>query len=162
MATCNDFERRFAGFLDRAEDVMRFAAPAVTGESANGVQFFVDYRNADGGIGRYCPDWVVLQAMDDGAMHWIVETVGRECPDTGDNDAAIREWCWRAGKFTGEAWWFARINQCDFDSLEDEVRTFGDLVNESMIRSFRQFRNRHLIKPMTLAEIKEAINEGRE
>ena len=162
VATFNDFERRFAKFLDRAEDVTRFAALAATEQGANGVQFFVDYLKANGAIGRYYPDWVLLQDMDDGAMHWIVETKGRKYPGTEDKDAATRDWCRRAEKATGELWWFARINQEDFDPLEDDVRTFGDLVAESMIRSFRRFRSRHLVKPMTLEEIKEAINEGRE
>ena len=162
VATYNDFERRFAKFLDRAEDVTRFAALAATEQGANGVQFFVDYLKANGAIGRYYPDWVLRQDMEDGEMHWIVETKGREYPGTEEKDHAIRDWCRRVQKATGDRWWFARINQRDFDSLEDEVHTFGDLVTESLIRSFRRFRNRHLVEPMTVAEIKEAIDEGRE
>ena len=162
VATYNDFERRFAGFLDHAEDVTRFAALAATEQGASGVQFFVDYLKPNGAIGRYYPDWVLLQHIDDGEMHWIVETKGREYPGTQDKDHAIRDWCRRAERATGDPWWFVRVNQRDFDSLEDEVHTFGDLVAESVLGSFRQFRKEHLIKPMTLDEIKEAINEGRE
>ena len=162
VATYNDFERRFASFLDHAEDVTRFAALAATEQGANGVQFFVDYLKVDGAIGRYYPDWVLIQDIDDGEMHWIVETKGREYPGTEAKDRAIRDWCRRAERATGDPWWFVRINQRDFDPLENEVHAFGDLVAESVLRSFRRFRKKHLIKPMTLDEIKEAINEGRE
>ena len=128
VATYNDFERRFARFLDQAEDVLRFAALAATGQGASGVQFFVDYLKPNGAIGRYYPDWVLLSATEEnGDAHWIVETKGREYPGTEEKDAALRDWCRRATTATGDTWKFLRIDQRNFDPLEGEVHRFDDL-----------------------------------
>ena len=162
VATYNDFEREFARFLGRAPDVLRFAALGTTEQGASGTAFRVDYVKPSGAIGFYYPDWVVVHRDHSGEVNWIVETKGREYPGTEDKDHAMRDWCRRAEKATADNWWFVRSNQRDFDPVEDDVHTFGDLVSESIIRSFRRFRQRHLIKPMTLDEIREAINEGRE
>lgn len=43
VATYNNFERRFAEFLDRAHDVARFAALGTTEQGKSGTQFRVDY-----------------------------------------------------------------------------------------------------------------------
>ncbi len=162
VATYNDFERRFAEFLDRAQDVRRFAALAATEQGTAGVQFRVDYLKASGAVGFYYPDWALVQKTGDGAANWIVETKGREFPGTTDKDRAMRDWCDRARKATGNAWRFVRINQRDFDALEQDMSTFGELHAECFVRSLRRFRQEHVIKPMTLAEIREAIAEGRE
>ena len=162
VATYNNFERRFAEFVDRAPDVLRFAALAATEQGASGVQFRVDYLKPNGAIGFYYPDWVLVRCSEHGERSWIVETKGREYPGTDEKDQAVRDWCDRVNKATGEDWWFARIDQRDFDPVRGEVETFGDLVGECFVRRLRRFREKHLIKPMTLAEIKEAINEGRE
>ena len=51
VATYNDFERRFAGFLDRAEDVLRFSSLGTTEQGESGTQFRVDYLKPSGAIG---------------------------------------------------------------------------------------------------------------
>jgi hypothetical protein len=43
VATYNDFERCFAEFLDKAEDVLRFASLGTTEQGESGTQFRVDY-----------------------------------------------------------------------------------------------------------------------
>ena len=48
MATYNDFERRFAEFLNRARDVRRFAALRITEQGNSGTSFRVDYLKASG------------------------------------------------------------------------------------------------------------------
>ena len=162
VATWNDFERRFASFLDQAEDVLRFSALAATGQGGSGVQFFVDYLKQNGAIGRYYPDWVLLNATEDGEVHWVVETKGREYPGTEDKDRAMRDWCARARKATRDEWRFTRIDQTDFDALEAAARTFGDLFARSLVRRLQRFRRKYVIEPMTGAEIREAIAGGRE
>ena len=54
VATYNDYERRFADFLDSAPDVARFAALGTTEQGASGTQFRVDrVTDATGQIWRY-------------------------------------------------------------------------------------------------------------
>src|SRR5439155_6047877 len=72
VATYNDFERRFAEFLDRkAPDVLRFASLGTTEQGESGTQFRVDYLKPSGAIGFYHPDWVVVQKTKGGDMNWI-------------------------------------------------------------------------------------------
>ena len=115
VATFNPFERRFAQFLDRAADVVRFASLGTTEQGGAGTQFKVDYLKPSGAIGFYFPDWVVVQGTADGERNWIVETKGRVWEGTEAKDAAIRDWCARIAEKTGEPWAFARVNQKDFD-----------------------------------------------
>ena len=78
VATYNDFERRFAEFLDeKADDVVRFAALGTTEQGESGTQFRVDYLKPSGAIGFYHPDWVVVQKTKSGEVNWIIETKGR-------------------------------------------------------------------------------------
>ena len=109
VATYNDFERRFAEFLDNAGDVLRFAALGTTEQGASGTSFRVDYLKPSGAIGFYYPDWVAVQRELDGRIiHWIVETKGRVWEGTAEKDAAMREWCRRVTEATGDAWKYIR------------------------------------------------------
>jgi type III restriction enzyme len=116
VATYNDFERRFAGFLDKASDVQRFAALGTTEQGESGTQFRVDYLKPSGAIGFYHPDWVVVQKSEDGEVNWIIETKGRVWEGTPAKDEAIREWCGRVSEATGTTWRYIRVNQTNFDS----------------------------------------------
>lgn len=122
VATYNAFERRFAAFLDRAEDVLRFAALGTTEQGASGTRFRVDYLKPSGAIGFYHPDWVAVQATRSGEVHWIIETKGRVWEGTAAKDEALEDWCERIRAATGTSWRYVRINQTDFDS-----RSFGSL-----------------------------------
>jgi type III restriction enzyme len=116
VATYNDFERRFGVFLDKAADVLRFAALGTTEQGESGTQFRVDYLKPSGAIGFYHPDWVIVQQTTQGPVNWIIETKGRVWEGTLAKDEAIRDWCARIGEATGTAWRFVRVNQVDFDS----------------------------------------------
>jgi type III restriction enzyme len=48
VATYNDFERRFAQFLDTAPDVRRFARLGTTEQGESGTLFRVDYLKSSG------------------------------------------------------------------------------------------------------------------
>jgi len=117
VATYNDFERRFAEFLDnKAADVLRFAALGTTEQGESGTQFRVDYLKPSGAIGFYHPDWVVVQKTKAGEVNWIIETKGRVWEGTAAKDEAIREWCERISEATGSDWRYIRVNQTEFDS----------------------------------------------
>ena len=117
VATYNDFERRFAEFLDtKAADVLRFAALGTTEQGESGTQFRVDYLKPSGAIGFYHPDWVVVQKTKAGEVNWIIETKGRVWEGTSIKDEAIREWCERITEATKTAWRYVRVDQADFDT----------------------------------------------
>ena len=115
VATWNDFERRFAGFLDRAKDIARFSALGTTEQGTSGTTFRIDYLKPSGAIGFYYPDWVAVQSTADGEVHWIIETKGRVFAGTEEKDEAMRTWCERVEEATSEPWRYVRINQHDFE-----------------------------------------------
>src|SRR5712691_1779970 len=115
VATYNDFERRFAQFLDTAPDVVRFASLGTTEQGDSSTQFRVDYIKPSGAIGFYHPDWVVVQKTDQRAVSWIIETKGRVWEGTEAKDAAMHDWCARVTEQTGQRWQYARVNQSDFE-----------------------------------------------
>jgi type III restriction enzyme len=126
VATYNDFERRFAEFLNRATDVVRFASLGTTEQGDSGTQFRVDYLKPSGAIGFYHPDWVVVQKVKGGEVNWIIETKGRVWEDTTMKDDAIRDWCERVTLSTGRAWRYCRVDQTAFQSVKPA--TLADLL----------------------------------
>lgn len=127
VATYNDFERRFAQFLDTASDVLRFASLGTTEQGDSGTQFRIDYLKPSGAIGFYYPDWVAVQITEQGEVNWIIETKGRVWEGTEAKDAAMRDWCARISQQRDERWEYARVDQSTFDarkpnSLEDAVQ----------------------------------------
>lgn len=126
VTTYNDFERRFARFLDMAPDVLRFASLGTTEQGDSGTQFRVDYLKPSGAIGFYHPDWVVVQQTGQGEGHWIIETKGRVWEGTEAKDEAMCDWCIRISQQTGQLWEYARINQIDFDA--QAPRTLIDAI----------------------------------
>lgn len=131
VATYNDFERRFAQFLDKAPDVLRFAALGTTEQGESVTQFRVDYLKPSGAIGFYHPDWVLVQKSKDGEVNWIVETKGRVWEGTNLKDDAIKEWCERISEGTGQDWRYMRVNQKDFDSHKPS--DLGSLTDDSQL-----------------------------
>ncbi len=111
VATYNDFERHFAEFLDKATDVLCFAALGTTEQGDSGSQFRVDYLKPSGAVGFYHPDWVVVQKTEAGELSWIIETKGRVWEGTAAKDEAIASWCERVSEATGTPWRYVRVNQ---------------------------------------------------
>jgi len=127
VATYNDFERGFAGFLDNAVDVLRFASLGTTEQGESCTLFRVDYLKPSGAVGFYHPDWVVVQKTKAGEINWIIETKGRVWEGTAAKDDAIQGWCERVSDATGTAWRYVRINQTEFERRR--AGTLGDLVD---------------------------------
>lgn len=128
VATYNDFEKDFARFLDAAPDVDRFAALATAGgDSAGG--FWVNYLKPSGAIGRYYPDWVVVQSPDIAGgreTFWVIETKGRVWEGTESKDAAMQHWCEQVSQASEERWQYARVNQAAFQA--SPATSFGELL----------------------------------
>ncbi len=156
VATYNDFERSFAEFLDKAQDILRFAALGTTEQGASGTVFRIDYLKSSGAIGFYYPDWVVVQEAGDGEVNWIIETKGRVWEGTAEKDAAAWDWCKRVSEITGESWKYTRINQSEFS---DHHPTLQDLVMAKAFKVADERRKR--MKPVTQDEIRAWRDEGR-
>ena len=129
VATYNDFEQSFAKFLDKAEDIIRFAALGTTEQGGSGTQFRVNYLKPSGAIAFYHPDWVAVQKTKDGEMNWIIETKGRVWEETESKDKAMNVWCASVSQATGTSWRYMRVNQTDFDS--QQVHKLEDLMPAS-------------------------------
>ena len=158
VATYNDFERRFAEFLNRARDVRRFAALGTTEQGNSGTSFRVDYLKASGAIGFYYPDWVAVQKDSEGEeVNWIIETKGRVWEGTEQKDAAMQEWCRRVTEATGVPWNFIRVNQTDFRTGFATLRQLVFKVIGSAMFLERDRRK----TTMSRKEVRQARDEGR-
>ena len=116
VATYNDYERRFARFLDKAPDVLRFASLGTTEQGDSNTAFRVDNLKPTGAIGFYYPDWVAVQKTAEGEINWIIETKGRvfDTDQVKAKDAALCDWCATISAATGTMWKYLRVNQPDF------------------------------------------------
>ena len=159
VATYNDFEKRFAEFLEQADDIQRFSALAATEQGSAGVLFRVDYLKASGTIGFYYPDWIAVQKTKDGEVHWILETKGYVWEGTELKDAAMRRWCRRAREATGALWRYRRVDQVDFEAFCGSNRTLGGLLGDIMVRHMDAERAAR--QPMSAEEVRRARDEGR-
>jgi len=112
VACYNDFEARFAEFLDGCEDIDRFAALAEWF-----TEFHVQYLSKAGAIRLYYPDFVAVQATRDGSAHWIIETKGQEFEDTDTKAAHMHRWCEEVSRETGERWYYLKVPQIIFEQF---------------------------------------------
>ena len=113
----NDFEKRFARFLEDAADATAFAKlPEQFG-------FSIDYTDSAGNLRYYEPDFAVILA--DG-RHYLVETKGREDVDVAHKDRAAIIWCENATLLTDTEWAYLKVPQKEFEKLEPTE--FADLL----------------------------------
>jgi type III restriction enzyme len=113
----NEFEKEFAQFLEKAEDVQRFAKlPEQFG-------FAIEYTDNAGNLRYYEPDFVALTA--DG-VHHIVETKGLEDVNVANKDRAAQLWCENTTRLTGKSWAYLKVLQTEYNQLQPS--RFSDLL----------------------------------
>ena len=78
------FELEFAGFLEKYEDIISYA------KNYFAVHFKIDYKNADGSISDYYPDFIVKVSPKE---YYVVETKGREDLDDVEKIKRLAQWC---------------------------------------------------------------------
>lgn len=116
VACDNEDERKFAEFLQAAEDVEAFAKlPQQFG-------FCIQYSDTQANIRHYYPDFVVRLANRE---HWLVETKGREDVEVKLKDEAARLWCENASQLTGTSWQYLKALHEEFKELNPD--TFKEL-----------------------------------
>ena len=117
VAADNEFEKTFALFLEKADDVARFA------KLPERFNFTIPYTDAAANLRYYEPDFVAVTA--DGAHH-LIETKGREDIDVKHKDRAARLWCENATRLTGMEWVYRKVLQREFEKLQPS--DFEDLI----------------------------------
>jgi len=83
----SNFELEFSAFLDKCDDVVSFAKNFQNKE-ANALR--IEYKNADGFIANYYPDFFVKV---DAKNIFIIETKGREEEDDKLKFERLEKWC---------------------------------------------------------------------
>lgn len=78
------FELEFANFLEGCDDIVSYV------KNYFAVHMKIDYKNADGFIADYYPDFIVKKAQNE---IWIVETKGREDLDDVEKIKRLAQWC---------------------------------------------------------------------
>jgi type III restriction enzyme len=118
LAACdNDYEERFARFLQDARDVKAFAKlPPQFG-------FAIEYTDSAASLRYYEPDFVAILAD---SSHRLIETKGREDPDVAHKDRAARLWCENATQLTDQRWSYLKVPQAGFERLQPTL--FADLL----------------------------------
>ncbi len=113
----NEYEKEFALFLQKANDVSRFAKlPEQFG-------FAIEYTDSVGNLRYYEPDFVVLTS--DGT-HYVAETKGLEDINVPNKDRAAQLWCENTTKLTGKPWAYVKVLQTAYKQLQPNL--FEDLL----------------------------------
>src|SRR6266542_5847071 len=105
----NEYEKDFARFLQKADDVQRFAKlPEQFG-------FAIEYTDSVGNLRYYEPDFVVLTG--DG-IHYIVETKGLEDTNVANKDRAAQLWCENTTRLAEKSWAYLKVLQTAYKQLQ--------------------------------------------
>lgn len=113
----NAYEKEFALFLEKADDVVSFA------KLPEQFIFTIDYTDNIGNLRFYEPDFVVLTK---GGTHYIAETKGLEDVNVANKDRAAQLWCENTTELTGKAWAYVKVLQTAYKQLQPT--RFEDLL----------------------------------
>jgi type III restriction enzyme len=112
----NEFERKFAKFLQDCPDIDRFSKlPSPFG-------FSIEYTDNATNLRYYEPDFV---AIDEDGTHWIIETKGQVNVDVAHKNRAATLWCENTTMLTEATWQYLIVHQADFERLQAD--RFADL-----------------------------------
>lgn len=114
------FELEFASFLEDCEDIISYV------KNYFAVHFKIDYRNADGSISDYYPDFIVKVSPKE---YYVVETKGREDLDDVEKIKRLEQWCADVNANQKNAkYGMLYIKQEDWEGLGQKPRNFGEVV----------------------------------
>ena len=119
------FELEFAAFLENCPDIVSYA------KNYFGVNFKLDYVNADGDISNYYPDFLVK--LTDGPVI-VVETKGREDLDVPLKMQRLSQWCEDVNRSSTDVTYdFVYVDQESFDVYRPQ--TF-----QQLLYGFREYK----------------------
>jgi len=114
------FELEFASFLEGCEDVISYV------KNYFSVHFKIDYKNADGSISDYYPDFIVKISPKE---YYVVETKGREDLDDIEKIKRLEQWC---NDVTSNQKLFKYnmlyIKQEDWEKLQQKPKDFKEVI----------------------------------
>jgi len=114
------FELEFASFLEGCEDIISYV------KNYFSVHFKIDYKNADGSISDYYPDFIVKVSPKE---YYVIETKGREDLDDVEKIKRLEQWCndvtlnQKLFKYN-----MLYIKQEDWDKLPQKPKDFKEAV----------------------------------
>jgi len=118
-------ELRFANFLETCEDIISYV------KNYFGVHFKIDYKNYDGDISNYYPDFIVKKSEKE---IFIIETKGREDLDVPLKMQRLKQWCEDLNKIQGKIKYdFVYVDEKSFDKYK--ISSF-----EELNKNFREYR----------------------
>ena len=90
------------------------------------VHFKLDYRDADGNISNYYPDFIVKMSPEE---YYIVETKGREDLDDVEKIRRLEQWCEDVNATQKDITYkMLYIRQEDWEARQQKSRNFQDIV----------------------------------
>lgn len=114
------FELEFASFLENCEDIISYV------KNYFAVHFKIDYRNADGSISDYYPDFIVKVSPKE---YYVVETKGREDLDDVEKIKRLAQWCEDVNaNQKNMKYQMLYIKQEDWEAQQQKPRNFGEVV----------------------------------
>ena len=122
-----DLEKRFADFLDRAKDVVRYFKNERFGFS---VTYYESSRPR-----QYYPDFIVVTRDKEGReTYWLAETKGEIRPNTALKSEAARIWCEKMSGTRYGQWRYLFVQQRKLErSLTAGVSSVADLAESIVV-----------------------------
>lgn len=111
-------ELEFAAFLEKCPDVVSYI------KNFFAVNFKIDYKNADGEIKDYYPDFVVK--LTDGRM-CIIETKGQEDLDDIEKIKRLQQWCEDVNELQEVKFFCLYVKEEFFKDVKGKVNSVADL-----------------------------------
>ncbi|MDD4662926.1 MAG: DEAD/DEAH box helicase family protein [Candidatus ainarchaeum sp.] len=119
------FELEFASFLENCDDIISYTKNYLA------VHFKIDYKNKDGEIHDYYPDFIVKKSDKE---IYIIETKGLEDLDVPHKIERLKQWCEDINKIQNNIKWdFLYVDQKSFNR-------YGYSSFEDLIKNFNQYK----------------------
>ncbi|MCX6756350.1 MAG: DEAD/DEAH box helicase family protein [Candidatus Nomurabacteria bacterium] len=113
-------ELEFASFLEGCDDIISYA------KNYFAVHFKIDYKNADGSISDYYPDFIVKVSAKE---YYVVETKGREDLDDIEKIKRLKQWCDDVNANQRDAKYnMLYIKQEDWEAQQQKPRNFREVI----------------------------------
>ena len=114
------FELEFASFLEDCDDIISYA------KNYFAVHFKIDYRNADGSISDYYPDFIIKVSPKE---YYVVETKGREDLDDIEKIKRLEQWCGDVNvSQKNSTFKMLYIKQEGWDKQQQRPRNFQEVI----------------------------------
>ncbi|MBM4177362.1 hypothetical protein FJ208_00980 [Candidatus Gribaldobacteria bacterium] len=119
------FELEFASFLEGCEDMVSYV------KNYFSVHFKIDYKNSDGSISDYYPDFIVKVSPKE---YYVVETKGREDLDDIAKIKRLEQWCYDVNASQkGIVYKMLLIRQGEWEAQQQKPRNFQEVIQRYKI-----------------------------